>query len=397
MLHRLLDEGVPDEVRHDITLLTAAHTAGVACYRYSPVFLATISRGLHVSLDELGIAMAVSELSGLTSPLLGRVVDRVGRRSALAGAQLVMAAAALLAAASTGSVVFTLALVLLCQSRIVYDLGLGSWISDHVAYARRSRIVGLTEISWALGLLVGVTVMALVTALASWRWAYATVAAVIMVTATSIGRRVDPGTDAPTAPTAAPSGSGARRLTRRGWLLTGAALMLMGGMQALFVTFGSWLEDTFDIGALGLGAVTVVLGLGELCAPLLSARRTDRWGKERSVALGAGLTVAGALALSIAHDHLAIGLALFVLTIAGFEFAVVSLIATGAQLVPGAPGRGLGMIVGAGTLGRAMVAIPATHLYDGGGIGGPALMTAAFGTFAVVAVVRAGAEGGQPR
>lgn len=58
----------------------------------------------------------------------------------------------------------------------------------------------------------------------------------------------------------------------------------MGSSQVLFVTFGSWLDDTFGIGVVGLAAITVVLGVGELGASLTSAQRTDHWGKERSTA-----------------------------------------------------------------------------------------------------------------
>lgn len=389
MLERLLDESYPTAVRRDLTLLTVARTAGVACYRYSPVFLATIARGFDVSLDELGVAVAISETSGLVSPIVGRFVDRMGRRAALVGAMLSMTAAAVLAAVSTGTVVFAIALVLLCQSKIAYDLALGSWIADHVPYERRSRVVGLTETSWALGLLVGVSAMALVTAVASWRWAYAAGAAAVAVMAVAIGRRVEPGGRAShSSLAAAPVG----RLDASGRLRVAAALTLMGATQSLVVTFGSWLEDTFGVGALGLGAVTFALGLGELCSSLLSARRTDRWGKERSVAVGAGLMVPAALLLAAWHDQLAVGLVLLAIVVVGFEFAVVSLLATGTQLVPGAPARGLGLLVGAGTLGRAAVSIPATRLYGHGGIGRPALMTAAMAAITAATVLRAGRQ-----
>ena len=52
-------------------------TASNACYRFVGPFIATIARGLHVKLADIGVAIAISELSGLGSP-----ADRTRRRSA---------------------------------------------------------------------------------------------------------------------------------------------------------------------------------------------------------------------------------------------------------------------------------------------------------------------------
>ena len=78
------------------------------------------------------------------------------------------------------AVAFAAGLFLLGWAKSVYDIGLGAWIAGHVAYERRSRVVGLTETSWALGLLVGVSLMGLITGVASPRWAYAAAAVVVV-------------------------------------------------------------------------------------------------------------------------------------------------------------------------------------------------------------------------
>ena len=56
-----------------------------------------------------------------------------------------------------------------------------------------------------------------------------------------------------------------------------------------------------------------------------------------------------------------IGLVVFML---GFEFAIVSLLPVAANIVPGASGAGLGMAVGAGTSGRAVLSFVSPFLYD---------------------------------
>ncbi len=67
---------------------------------------------------------------------------------------------------------FTVGLFVLGITKVVFDVALISWTADHVPYDRRSRVTGLIETSWALGLLFGVTTLGLVAALTSWRWSY---------------------------------------------------------------------------------------------------------------------------------------------------------------------------------------------------------------------------------
>ena len=169
MLHRGLDATYPEEVRRRITLLTFARTAANGCFRFAPPFLATIASGLGVSLDTIGIAVAISELSGLVSPITGHLAERLHRRTAMAVGLAGVGAGAGLAAASHHVVMFAAALIVIAQSKVMFDLGLGAWISDRVAYERRGRALGLTETSWAMGLLLGVSAMGLVTAASSWR------------------------------------------------------------------------------------------------------------------------------------------------------------------------------------------------------------------------------------
>ena len=118
-----------------------------------------------------------------------------------------------------------------------------------------------------------------------------------------------------------------------------------GRRQSLFVTFGAWLEDDFGFGTAALSAVTFGIGGLELLASPTSAARTDRWGKERSVVGGHAVMVpCGLLARPFdstsgsrsSHSAAYIG---------AFEFAVVSTIPIGGELVPGSPGRGIGTLL----------------------------------------------------
>lgn len=384
MLGRRLDRSFAPEVRANVTAVTLGRLTGNAAYRFSGPFLGAIARGMHVTLGQIGVAVAVGETSGLLSPLTGRLVDRLAPRRAMWWGLVGVAAGASAAGSAPNLVAFAAGLFLLGWAKSVYDIGLGAWIAGHVAYERRSRVVGLTETSWALGLLVGVSLMGLITGVASPRWAYAAAAVVVVAMAGVLRHRLPEDHTAE----ARPVGVRIGRISRSGMVVVGGMLLLAAGAQALFVTFGSWLQDQHGFSSTTLAVVTFGLGAAELAASLTSAHRTDAWGKERSVAVGAAAMVPAALALAAAQRVLPLGLAAVVVAIVMFEFAIVSGIALASELVPGSAARGLAWVVSATTLGRALVAIPATRLYQHLGIDGPAVLTAVLAAGAVVAFAR---------
>jgi len=392
VLARLLDDSYPQAVRDDIVSLTVARFTSNAVYRYAPPFLAIIARGLDVELSDLGVALAVTELCGLTSPALGRIVDRLPRRQSMIGGLLGIAAGAVTAGASTGIVMFAVGLFVVALAKIVFDVALATWVADHVQYERRGRVSGLIETSWAFGLLIGVSALGLVTAASSWRWGYvAGAGAVLTMVAVLLRRlRVEPATVLPdnVEPPAVPQleREVVGRMPFTGWLAVAGMFGLMSAAQTLFITFGPWLEDEFGVSTIGLVAVTFGIGGLELVASTTSAARTDHWGKERSVVLGAAIMVPTGLALAALDSSLVPGLILLGVFIGGFEFGIVSAIPIGPTLVPGAPGRGLGTMIAFGTLGRGAMAIVATRLFESYGLGPVAVLGALLGALAGVAM-----------
>jgi MFS family permease len=190
VLGRGLDDTFSLEVRQRITLLTLARTTANGCFRFAPPFLATIASGLDVSLDTIGIAVAVSELSGLLSPATGAFAERFHRRTAMASGLIAVGLGALIAAGAQNLVMLAVALVVMNQSKVLFDLGLGAWVSDRVPYEQRGRVIGLTETSWALGLLLGVTSMGLIASVTSWRLAYVFGAVAVIVLGSLVATRV---------------------------------------------------------------------------------------------------------------------------------------------------------------------------------------------------------------
>jgi hypothetical protein len=90
------------------------------------------------------------------------------------------------------------------------------------------------------------------------------------------------------------------------------------------------------------------------------------------------------------HHDLVVGIIFLAIAAIGFEFSVVSAISLGTGLVPGAPARGLGLLIGVDTVGRAAMSVPATRLYSRYGIGWPAAITAMLAAISVAAIIVSG-------
>ena len=382
MLNRLLDDSFDKEIRRNITAVTVARLVANAAYRFAPLFLATIARGFDVSLSTLGFAIFVSELSGFASPFAGRIVDRLTHRNSMVLGLVGSAVGCTIAAVSTSPLMFAVGVTVLALTKQSFDLGLGAWIADHVPYNQRGKIVGLTETAWALGLLVGVSIMGLITAATNWRIGFAFAVLCLVVSMFVIFNRV---TNEARVPHESRSTT-PQRITGNSWLVVFAMFCIMCSAQNLFVTFGAWLEDEFQFGAARLAVAGFSLGLVELVASVSSSRQTDKWGKERSIALGALLVIPGGIFLCLGSNNLIIGLIGVFIYFLGFEFSVVSLLSLATSLVPNSPGTGLGWVLGAGTLGRAVMAIIATHLFESFGVRGPALMGAFFGLLGALTI-----------
>lgn len=185
------------------------------------------------------------------------------------------------------------------------------------------------------------------------------------------------------------------RLSGRGWLVVATMFATMCASQCIFITFGAWLDDEFGFGAIGIAAVGFSFGVVELYASITSASKTDSWGKEKSIAIGCLIMVPGGLALWLVSHNLVLGLLALLVYILGFEFAVVSMLPLATHLVPKRPGSGLGLVIGAGTLGRSVMSLIATRAYESsGGIALPSLIGAVSAAVATVLIYSYHRRGG---
>ena len=165
-----LDDSYPEAIRRDVTTISLARLSGRAVYRYVGPFIAVIAHGLDVTVSELGVALTITGISdSVCRSSVGS--STASRRTAIVGGLAGVSVGGFITATSTGIVGFTVGLFIVSTLGMVLVVGAGAWIADHVPFERRGRVVGLVETWWALGLLVGVSTLGLITSFSSWRWA----------------------------------------------------------------------------------------------------------------------------------------------------------------------------------------------------------------------------------
>lgn len=333
---------------------------GTVSLRFSYPFLPTIADGLDVGIGTMGVAVACGEVVGLAAPLIGRRLDRIGRRRGMRDGVLFAAAGCACAALTPSVVGFGLALLLVAAGRYFYDVSFGAWIGDEVPFARRGRLNGIGELAWSGAFLVGVPVAGFLTAVSSWRVPFA-VSAVLLVVFAPVVMRTLP----PSPPSTVTSADVAHA---RPDALHVAIFGLSLGAALIFATEGAWFEADLGLTERAVSSVVFVLGVGEVVGALLSAFLADRLGKRATMLVGIGVlfpTIAGIAAVGSAQVPgvaLAFGVGL------GFELAFVSALPLVLEVAQERRAGALGFAVAALTGARTLAAIAGTALFDARGI-----------------------------
>ena len=194
-------------------VLTGAKSIANAALRWVGPFMPTLERAFGTTTGTLTGIMGVAELGGLTTGATGPLLDRGHERTVFCLGLLAVAASS--AIALGGSVpLFAVSFVLLVLGVGNLTVAGHAWIAHRVPFATRSRAIGSFETSWALALLVGAPILALLIRWFDWRGPYVALACGSLVAAGLVWTFVAPGRALECTPPRGPSASACR--ARRG-------------------------------------------------------------------------------------------------------------------------------------------------------------------------------------
>lgn len=382
------DRSPASETPPTLGRLIAAKTVANTALRWVSPFLPTLERAFGATTSQLTTVLGAGEIAGLTTVLVGGQLDRRRERTIMVAGLTAIALSSIIAL--VGALwSFAVAFVLLILGVANFTVAGHAWISDRVDYRWRARSIGLFETSWALALLVGGPVIAVLINAFGWRGPFVTLAVLAGASAVMLAVSL-PSTPSHLTPALRTDEDSRTGLNRRAWFVVAAsALMAMGGLS-VFVISGAWLDDQFGVSTGGLGYIVMGFGAIELVASSSTAAFADRIGKRPSTLGGLMLVGVGLAIMVSAGSSLLIGVIGILVFLLGFEYGFVTSLSLISEAMPEARGRTLAVGNAIGTLARGSGTIASGWLYDAHGIAGTAALSATASAVSFVLFLGAG-------
>lgn len=328
-------------------------------------FLPIVSRGLGISLVAGGSLMTLRTAVGLIAPWGGVAIDRFGVKRVILFGMAAQAAGTWWLSVADGWVSALGPVILLGIPMAIVVPGIQVLVSDIVPYAKRGRILGAVEFSWAATNLFIIPLVGLGVRFLGWQAPF-----FYLGMLTAVGMMATwkwfPDYRHAHQPQQRQFRAYISRLIRNHSAL---AVVLSGfflfiGTESFFITYAAWLEQRFGFGPDQIGLVVGILGVTEWIGSGFSSAFIDRLGKRRGVLIG--FTLASVVLICLPYLDATIwlaiaGLALYSLM---FEFTIVSSIPLLSEQMPEARGLTLTMGVLAISLSRIVMAPVAAWLME---------------------------------
>jgi predicted MFS family arabinose efflux permease len=369
-----------------IVCRTALNTARRFIYPFAP----DLSRTLGVPLTSITALIAVNWATNLLGMATGPLADRFGYRGMMLIGMAMLAAGMMAGGLFPYFGILIMAQFLSGLGKSLFDPALQAYVGSRVPYRRRGLVVGFLETAWAASTLIGIPAMAFMIDRAGWRAAFIALsiwglAGLLMLTAVvPVERRT-------------PSPSHAKFDLKANWreiLGSRAALGLAGyaflfnlAMDNLFVVYGVWLEQAFQLSLLELGMGTSVIGAAELAGEFLTAGLADRLGLKRTAIGGVALCILTYAFLPFAAVTVPLALAMLFAHFCIFEMTIVTILSLATEVLPQSRATMVAAYYAAAGLGRVGGALLGGPVWLALGIVGTGVTSAAVTALALAFLV----------
>ncbi|MFN2136105.1 MAG: MFS transporter [Candidatus Promineifilaceae bacterium] len=337
-----------------LVVLAAARLVLNTALRFVYPYAPALARGVGVRREDVYYLITVRNMTGFLSPVFGPLSERFGRRAVLALGMMILAGGSLILVIWPAYWALGVALVATGIAKILYDPAMQAYVGDEVPYNRRGRAIAITEYSWSLALLAGVPILGLVFQRQGWQAPFLWIgigslgAAILIWTGINRSRPQQAATIAGTRIVA---------LLRQERVVVFAVLYIMLFVTAnemLFIVFGGWMEDVFQLSLTSLGIAAAVIGGAELAGETFAGWSVDRYGKRPIIILFGAVTALCYLALPFTSGSLTGALVTLFVLFLSFEITVVGGIPLMTELVPGARAVVMSVILAAMFAGRTL-------------------------------------------
>lgn len=379
-------QAIERPLRAQILVFTFIRLIFNTLYRMVYPFLPVFSRGLGVDISALSLALTNRSLAGMLGPLLATIADRRGRKVGMLFGIGMFVSGVIVMIVWPSYPGFVIMLILTTLGKYGFDPSMQAYLGDRIPYQRRGMALSITELGWSLSFFVGIPLVSFLIARQGWASPFAILALLGVVAGVALIRLVPADSVSQENPTNL--WQNFRQVFSFPPALAGLALGLSATVanETINLIFGVWMEASFGLKVIALGATAAVIGVAELIAETLVGALVDRIGKVRAVAIGLTANCLAALAFPLFGDTLSGALICLFFFFFTFEFMLVSSVPMMTEIMPNARATLMAFNVAGLSLGRALGALIGPTLFASG-IGFSAGATVLFNLLALLSLL----------
>ncbi len=320
-------------------------------YPFAPEF----ARGLNVDLSAITSVIALNNATPLIGPVGASFADRYGYRLLMLISLAILTVGTFAAGLIPVYSLFVISLFISGIARSIFDPSLQAFIGNFVPFKERGKIIGITELAWAGSTLIGIPLSGFIIEKFSWQMPFLIISGFSLISFFIILKII---------PKEKKNHIPQKRKNRvlSNWKLIIKERKVVGmlsfvffislGNDNLFVIYGAWLENDYDLSLAAIGFGTVFIGLSEILGESCTVFFADRVGLKKSIIIGAVLCSGTYLFLPVLNIGLAYIIAGLFLIFFTFEFTMVTAMSLSTELVPELRASTMAAFFAVGGLGR---------------------------------------------
>ncbi len=302
-------------------------------YPFAPEF----ARGLNVDLSAITSVIAVNQATSLLGPVGAGFADKYGYKILM----LVSLGMLTIGTFAVGLIpvysVLVISLFLAGFAKSIFDPSLQAFIGNFVPFEKRGQIIGITELAWAGSTLVGIPIAGIIIERFSWQAPFFIISGLSLVCFFIILKIMPKDIkSAQASKTRTPMISNWKIIIKNKKVLGILSFVFFMSLanDNLFVIYGAWLEQSYNLSLAAIGFGTVFIGLSEILGEGCTVFFSDRIGLKKSVIIGVSLCTMAYFLLPVLNVGLGYVLAGLFLVFFTFEFTIVSSMSLSTELIP---------------------------------------------------------------
>jgi predicted MFS family arabinose efflux permease len=346
-----------------VALFTVIRSVINSAYRMAYAMQPLLAAGMGVKLSDLAVALSIRSLLGTFSPFLAIFTDTQGRKKGMTlGLVLFILGVGLTATLQTFTG-FIIGASLVVVGNGVFIPSMQSYLSDHVPFGRRGKVIAITELSWSMGFIVGAPALGLLLTRINWIAPHV-VLTIIGLILLLVFWKIVPEEHLPQSKQPLLQNLGLVFRTAPVVAGIAASISFTGANEIVNVVFGEWIKDSFGLAFATLTVAAVVIGGSELGSELLSAVVLDRINKQKAMTIALLINALVSLLLPLTKHSLPLALTALALFFISFEVTLISLVTLMTEVLPSARATVMAVTVATFSAGRVFGSLFGAKFYQ---------------------------------